>query len=177
MKTEQCHISKQKLPLTQLVHGGSIREGLLKLIMKDHPDFNHNNYISVDELNLYRKKNVESILKEEVGELSNLEKEVVNSITENELLSENIEPKIHSKLTLGDKISTFGGSWGFIISFFLFILVSIAANIFLLATKPFDPYPFILLNLLLSCLAAIQAPIYYDESESEGNKRSSALRT
>ena len=87
MKTDQCHITKQKLPITQLVNGGSIREGLLKEIQKEHSDFKPNNYISIDELNLYRKKYVESILKEEVGELSHLEQEVVKSINENELLS------------------------------------------------------------------------------------------
>ncbi|HOX83498.1 MAG TPA: DUF1003 domain-containing protein [Chryseolinea sp.] len=163
MKTEQCHITKQKLPLTQLVHGGSIREGLLKEIQKDHTDFKLNHYISIDELNLYRKKYVESILKEEVGELSHLEQEVVKSINENELLSENIESKIDADLKLGDriadKIATFGGSWTFIISFFLFIIFWIIGNIYLLVASPFDPFPFILLNLLLSCLAAIQAPI------------------
>ncbi len=163
MKTDQCYITKQKLPLSHLVHGGSIREGLLQLILNDYPDFKPNNYISVDELNVYRKKYVESILKEEVGELSHLEKEVVKSINEKELISENIESKIDAELKLGDrvadKIATFGGSWTFIISFFTFILVWIGGNIYLLTSKPFDPYPFILLNLLLSCLAAIQAPI------------------
>lgn len=163
METDQCQITKQKLPITQLVHGGSIREGLLKLIQKDHADFKPTNYISVDELNSYRKKYVESILKEEVGELSHLEQEVVKSISENEVLSENIEPKIDRELKLGDrvadKIATFGGSWTFITSFFTFILVWIGGNIYFLTSKPFDPYPFILLNLLLSCLAAIQAPI------------------
>ncbi len=163
MKIEQCHITKEKLPLSQLVQAGSIRQGLFKIIQKDNPGFEVDNYISVDELNHYRKKYVEAIVKEEVGELSHLEREVVKSISENELLSENIEPKIDRELKLGDriadKIATFGGSWTFIISFFSFILFWIAGNIYWLTLKPFDPYPFILLNLILSCLAAIQAPI------------------
>jgi uncharacterized membrane protein len=70
---------------------------------------------------------------------------------------------VRQKLTLGqktaDKISTFGGSWTFIILFFVFLLGWIVINSFLLTIKPYDPYPFILLNLVLSCLAAIQAPI------------------
>ena len=56
-------------------------------------------------------------------------------------------------------MAAFGGSWTFIIMFFAFIVIWMLINIWFLATKPFDPYPFILLNLLLSCLAAIQAPI------------------
>ena len=139
MKTEQCHITKQKLPISQLVNGRSIREGIFNLIKKEHPDFEAKHFISVDEMNNYRKKYVESILKEEVGELSHLEREVVNSISENELISENIESRIDRGLTFGDRIAdniaSFGGSWTFIISFFTFILIWIAGNIFLLTTK------------------------------------------
>jgi uncharacterized membrane protein len=66
-------------------------------------------------------------------------------------------------LTIGqrtaDKIATFGGSWTFIISFFTILAVWIAFNVYALHNKGFDPYPFILLNLILSCLASIQAPI------------------
>ena len=66
-------------------------------------------------------------------------------------------------LTLGqrlaDKVATFGGSWSFIVTFLLFMGVWIGANVFLLVSKAFDPYPFILLNLILSCIAALQAPI------------------
>lgn len=71
----------------------------------------------------------------------------------------------HKKETLtfgqraADKIATFGGSWTFIISFFAILAIWIAFNVYTLRNKGFDPYPFILLNLILSCLASIQAPI------------------
>ncbi len=60
---------------------------------------------------------------------------------------------------LADNVADFGGSWTFIIWFFIVIVVWIGANVFLLMNKGFDPYPFILLNLILSCLASLQAPI------------------
>jgi uncharacterized membrane protein len=60
---------------------------------------------------------------------------------------------------LSDNLASFGGSWVFIISFFSILVSWIALNSLLLLTQPFDPFPFILLNLVLSCLAAIQAPI------------------
>jgi uncharacterized membrane protein len=60
---------------------------------------------------------------------------------------------------IADNVADFGGSWTFIIWFFVIIIVWIAANVFLLLNKGFDPYPFILLNLILSCLASLQAPI------------------
>ncbi len=67
------------------------------------------------------------------------------------------------KLTVGqlaaDKIARFGGSWTFIISFFMVLFVWISFNVYTLKNQGFDPYPFILLNLILSCLASIQAPI------------------
>jgi uncharacterized membrane protein len=60
---------------------------------------------------------------------------------------------------IADKVASFGGSWTFIISFFIFLLAWMFLNFWMLHNKGFDPYPFILLNLILSCLAAIQAPI------------------
>jgi uncharacterized membrane protein len=56
-------------------------------------------------------------------------------------------------------VARFGGSWAFIISFGIFLLLWMAVNSFFLLRKPFDPYPFILLNLILSSIAALQAPI------------------
>jgi len=106
---------------------------------------------------------MERLLKDELGDLTHLEQDVLKSINDNELLSENIEPDMSRKLNLGerlsDKIASFGGSWPFIITFFSFLFGWMAVNVFIIASHPFDPYPFILLNLVLSCLAAIQAPI------------------
>jgi uncharacterized membrane protein len=60
---------------------------------------------------------------------------------------------------MADKLASFGGSWGFIIFFLSFITIWIIINVVFLLSKAFDPYPFILLNLILSCIAALQAPV------------------
>lgn len=163
MKTELCHITKKQFELQDLAQGHSLKPQLIALIRKDYPDFDHEKYISIDSLNAYRKKYLESLIQKDGKELNKLEKEVVKAIESHHLLADNIEPEIESELTPGqrmaDKIATFGGSWTFIIIFFSFLLVWMAINIWVLSAKPFDPYPFILLNLILSCLAAIQAPI------------------
>ncbi|MDO6391348.1 DUF1003 domain-containing protein [Pontibacter sp. BT731] len=163
MKTAVCQLTKRHLPLNQLVLGATIRRPIFKLIQADYPDFTDESYVAVGNMNLYRKKYLEQMLEKELGEISELEKEVIDSIHENELLSSNIEEELRENLSLGDRmadrIATFGGSWTFIMAFFGFILVWMLVNVYLLATRPFDPYPFILLNLILSCLAAIQAPI------------------
>lgn len=163
MKTALCHLTKRQLPLNQLALGATIRRPIFKLIQADYPDFTDDSYVAVGNLNKYRKKYLEQLLEKELGEISELEKEVLDSIQENELLSTNIEEELRDNLSIGDRmadrIATFGGSWTFIVAFFGFIMLWMMVNVYLLATRPFDPYPFILLNLILSCLAAIQAPI------------------
>lgn len=79
-------------------------------------------------------------------------------------MEKNLSDPFDSKSTnfgdrMADKIADFGGSWTFILSFIGFLLVWISFNIYWLNNKGFDPYPFILLNLLLSCVAALQAPL------------------
>ncbi len=60
---------------------------------------------------------------------------------------------------LADKIASFGGSWKFLISFGIFLMLWVLLNCATILWRPLDPYPFIFLNLMLSCVAAIQAPI------------------
>ncbi len=141
-----------------LVHGP-----VAELIRKQHPDFPADGFICFNDLNRYRSEYIEDVLEEEKGELSGLEAEVVASFREQELVSDNINTEFDQNLTSGewiaDRVAEFGGSWKFIICFGVVMLVWILTNAFLLATRPFDPYPFILLNLVLSCLAAIQVPV------------------
>src|SRR5207237_7311642 len=104
------------------------------------------------------------------------DEEVVESLRQHELVSSDIEKQFERKLTFGerlsDRIAEFGGSWKFLISFGAVIFVWIGANVVLLATKAFDPYPFILLNLILSCLAAVQAPvIMMSQTRAEAGRR------
>lgn len=93
-----------------------------------------------------------------------MELDVLDSIKNQEIittaiLAEKEEIPSSTGQRLADKVASFGGSWSFIIIFSLIIFFWIAANVILLADKGFDPYPFILLNLILSCLAALQAPV------------------
>jgi len=96
--------------------------------------------------------------------INKLHELIQESLKEEELLSfqllevENIQD-ISFGQKMADKVASFGGSWLFIFSFLAFMAIWIMANIFFLNSKPFDPYPFIFLNLILSCLAALQAPI------------------
>jgi len=156
-------ISKAKIKSGEAVKGKDLREGIFDLIKAEYPGFGNDDYISLDELNKYRRIYLTSLIIKEKGELAIIDGDVMYAIKNNSILSENIQDEIEATLTTGqklaDKIALFGGSWTFIITFFSFILVWMSINIWILATRPFDPFPFILLNLILSCLAAIQAPI------------------
>ncbi len=156
-------ISKNEIPDFIAIAGKDIREAIFKYIQKIYPDFSEESIISLEELNQLRRQYLTQLLEEEKGELAALDKDVIAAINNNAILSENIEPEIDSKLSIGqktaDRIAEFGGSWTFIISFFLFLIIWMMVNIWWLSSKAFDPYPFILLNLILSCIAAIQAPI------------------
>ncbi|MCU0437982.1 MAG: DUF1003 domain-containing protein [Raineya sp.] len=156
-------ISGKEFPKSEKIKGSSIRKVLFEFIQKTYPQFSQNSNIALSELNHFRTKFISECLVNEIGELGDLEKTVLSSLQERTLITEQIDDDKNTKLTFGQKmadgVATFGGSWRFIISFGIFLVVWIIANAFLLANKGFDPYPFILLNLILSCLAAIQAPI------------------
>ena len=156
-------ISNTEIKSGEEVKAHYLREGIFNLIKSENPAFNEDSYISLDELNHYRRQYLSSLITQETGEINALDKDVMDAIKNNSVLSENIEEAIEGGQTIGqklaDKIATFGGSWTFIVIFFAFILAWMGINIRILVTKSFDPFPFILLNLILSCLAAIQAPI------------------
>lgn len=164
MDTFTSSISNKEFPKNELILGKSIRKSIFDIIVKDFPDFNQKSQISMSELNQYRQKYVANYLIKEVGELSGLEKDVLKTIENHETISKQIGDEMESTnftygQRLADKIASFGGSWKFIIIFGTFILIWMIINIIFLASKAFDPYPFILLNLILSCLAALQAPV------------------
>lgn len=159
----QCAICGKTFPMRELVQGNNIRDQVEGLIIKDHPEWTSDKYICEKDLSSFRLKYVESILQEEKGALSALEQSVLENIKNHELVSQNIESQFEKKWSFGerlsDKIASFGGSWSFIILFGGFMFIWILINSLVLMFKPFDPYPYILLNLILSTLAAIQAPI------------------
>lgn len=146
-----------------LMQGRMVRSTIAEMIRGDFPSWSDEDFICLDDLNTYRSRFVEKVLEIERGELSQLEEDVVRSLKEQELISANTNEEISSSRTMGEKLSdglaSFGGSWTFLTCFSIGMGVWIIINTVVLATRAFDPYPFILLNLLLSCLAAIQAPV------------------
>jgi len=155
-----CNLSKPVIEgrPAELVHGP-----VGELIKKQHPDWGPDHTICTSCLRKYRMDYVEDTLEAQRGELTRVEDAVIDSLKEQEILSRNINPEFDRELSFGqrlaDRVADFGGSWRFIIIFLVTLLIWIVINSMFLLQRPFDPYPFILLNLVLSCIAAIQAPV------------------
>lgn len=147
----------------EIVPGELVRPAIWELIRRDHPELGHGDRICLADLNHYRALYVEKLLSEERGGLSELEREVIQVVRDEALLASNTNAEFDRGLTFGerlaDRVAHFGGSWVFIITFGAILVVWIAVNTVLALGRPFDPYPFILLNLILSCIAALQAPV------------------
>jgi len=162
MKKFTSDISGKEYSEAEKVSAKLVRKSILDFIKEKHPDFEGEKCMSMDELHSFREKYIAEMLIKETGELSTMEQTVVDALSDNATLSDKLDDEIQD-FTFGqkvaDKVATFGGSWTFIISFLSFLLIWIAANVFILSNKGFDPYPFILLNLILSCVAALQAPV------------------
>ncbi len=124
-------------------------------------------------------KDVKTLLKSESEQLNKLRDIVSKALTDQSLILDNLLNPPKEILTRGqkvsDKVARFGGSWAFIISFFIVLTMWISYNSIAPLRKEFDPYPFILMNLILSCIAALQAPIIMmsqNRQEEKDRKRS-----
>lgn len=169
-----CAISGQELARKNLIEIGTLRPALADHIRADFPDLPDHALISIKELARYRTRYVEEILREEHGEYSDLDREVAESIARQETIAENTEDDFEEHRTLGerfsDNLASFGGSWAFLISFGFVLVVWMGINGLMGEVKAFDPYPFILLNLVLSCIAAVQAPIIMMSQKRQESK-------
>ena len=158
-----CAISGRELGRKDLVLLDSVRPALADRIRIDHPDLPDNALVGRHEVARYRNIYVEELLRDEHGEYTELDRQVAASIAKQDTISENVEHAFEEKRTFGerlsDRLSGFGGSWAFLISFGVVLVAWIGLNVALGESRAFDVYPFILLNLFLSCIAAIQAPI------------------
>lgn len=106
---------------------------------------------------------INNLLQSEADQVKKLKIIVEATIEDEKLIIENLQNPPKDLLTRGqkisDKVARFGGSWAFIISFFIVLIIWIIYNVNAAGKAQFDPYPFILMNLILSCIAALQAPI------------------
>ena len=158
-----CAVCGKNFPARALVSGAVVQETLTELILHYHPQWSSDAFICHSDLSRYSTDYVKSLLESERGELSSLETEVLESMRQHELLAMNVDVESEKTWTFGermsDRMADFAGSWTFLICFGIFMAAWIIMNSLVLYWRPVAPFPYILLNLMLSCLAAIQAPI------------------
>ena len=159
-----CHVCGKGTARAELHPWAAVRSGVSELIAGAAPGWGEGKCICNADLARFRRLYVERLLEGERGELDDLDRQVLASLEASLPVSRNPaeeEEAMRSSLgeRLADRVSRFGGSWTFILGFCAVLIAWMGANALLLGPKPFDPYPFILLNLVLSCVAALQAPI------------------
>ncbi len=176
-----CAVCGKTFSPHQVISGTIVRDNVAEEIRKVVPDWGSDKFICLSDLADMRARYVHSLLESEKGELSSMEQEVLQSLKENEILSSNVDAQFEQSWTFGerlaDRIAAFGGSWVFLTCFGILVALWIVMNSLVLFWRPPDPYPFILLNLILSCLAAIQAPvIMMSQNRQEAKDRLRAQR-
>ena len=155
-------ITGKELSAKDSVSLKTLRNPILNIIKEEYPDVDTNLYITISELNTYKEKYNSKYLQVEIHELTNSEKSVITSMNDDKSFVNKVADEVENRTVgqiVSDSVADFGGSWKFIIIFLSFIAIWIIANVLFLINKGFDPYPFILLNLILSCIAALQAPV------------------
>lgn len=169
------------LPRSELVPFAILRPAIAALLLERKPDLGPDSLVARDVVTSLRAQIVETLLREERGEFTALERAVVDSLARQETIGRNVEVEFDEGRSFGERVSDAlargAGSWGFIIAFGLVLVVWVALNAtFLGMAERFDPYPFILLNLILSCIAALQAPIIMmSQRRQEARDRMRAL--
>lgn len=161
--SEICSVCRQAKSFHDLTPSELVRPALHEMIRRDCPDWNSHSWICHEDLHRYTARLIENMLTEERGELGRLDVEVVESLRENELTVKNINEQLSGEVSFGgrmaDRMAEFGGSWRFVLLFMGLLALWVVVNSLAVFWRPIDPYPFIFLNLILSCVAALQAPI------------------
>lgn len=161
--TQKCAIRGENFPNSEGMLWSELRPAVQEFLKTIRSDWQNDTFISYNALNDLLRAYISNLSAEEVKEHQALAKKVEERFLNEEILKPLVPLREEKKQTFGeqlsDKIADFGGSWVFILSFLAILIIWMLINAFFLNNKGFDPYPFILLNLVLSCLAALQAPI------------------
>ncbi len=160
----ECQVCHQHFKVGEVINAHLVEEPIAQRIREQQGTFSPEGYICLGDLNLFRTGYITDTLRTANQEAAEVGKEMSEGIAEEtRVLSKNINEAFDKSLTTGERmadgLADFGGSWTFITIFSVVCVAWMAINTAVLMSKAFDPYPYILLNLVLSCLAAIQAPV------------------
>ena len=169
-----CSLCNTMVEPRTLIAAQKLEQPLFELIKRERPEWPGNRGICKTCHEQFRAKKFVGYLEEEYNKISEMEKAIVTQVARRGRVSRLVHQEYEAQMTMGervaDRVAQFGGSWPFI-GIFGFILVAwMSVNTWVLATHPFDPYPYILLNLVLSTLAALQAPVIMMSQNRQAEK-------
>jgi uncharacterized membrane protein len=158
-----CQICGRILPRRELRPLPLVREQVVALMQAEHPGLDHKGFVCRADLDHYQAAHVRLLLQEQAGETAQLDELMLDRLSRHAPVAGPVDAEIDRSISFGqrpaDRVASFGGSWSFIGMFALLLVLWMALNTYLLRQAAFASYPYILLNLILSCLAAIQAPV------------------
>jgi uncharacterized membrane protein len=170
-----CSVCGAQVDTRHLANPQKLEEGLVDMIRKDHPDWDAKRGVCPKCREQYRAKKFLGYLEEEYQKITDMERSLVTKIARRGRISKEVNEEFQEQMSVGDhladRVARFGGSWTFIFIFagILFVWMGVNSIPFILH-KPYDPYPYILLNLVLSTLAAIQAPVIMMSQNRQSKK-------
>jgi len=157
-----CCVCGERFPWTEVDPSDVVRSHLSPEMRARHPELDGAGWVCQADQDALRAEYVRELLADERGEISEVERGVVEALRAQEVVRK--EPPGDDQgtafgLRIADRLARFGGSWTFLGIFSAVLIAWMAVNSFGWIERPFDPFPFILLNLALSCVAAMQAPV------------------
>ncbi|HTY05478.1 MAG TPA: DUF1003 domain-containing protein [Gemmatimonadales bacterium] len=169
-----CSLCGTSVDARTMVGSQKLEPAIVSLIKRDRPEWPGTRGICQNCREQYRAKKFLGYLEEEFDKISDMEKSLVTRLVGRGRVSRLVNQEFEAQMTLGervaDKVAQFGGSWTFIGLFSGTLIVWMTINSVFLLKKPFDPYPYILLNLVLSALAALQAPVIMMSQNRQAEK-------
>jgi len=158
-----CSLCKTLVDRRKLVSPQKMENQILELIKADRPEWDATHAVCRECVEQYRAKKFLGYLEAEYRKISDMEQSLVSRVARGGRVSRLVDQEFEAHMTLGqrvaDRVAQFGGSWPFIMIFGVVLVGWVVVNSTMVAGHPFDPYPYILLNLVLSTLAALQAPV------------------
>ena len=128
----ECSICGRSFPPRELVPGALVRQSVADAIRREHPDWSGEGDVCREDLSRYRAQAVSSLLATERGELGEIERAVLRSLHEHELIARDTDAEYQEEWSIGarlaDRIAAVGGSWTFIFCFFAFIVLWMTLN-------------------------------------------------
>lgn len=162
-KNQICIICGNRFTIMEGLFLRDLSDTLKEQVLKTNSYAKESSFICLKDMQKLRIENMQTMIDQDLRIDQEMSDKLKKELEKDTYVITNINDTVYAKRTTGqrlaDAVAKFGGSWGFIISFTIILIVWMTINIVHFLGINFDPYPFILLNLFLSCVVAIQAPI------------------